>query len=69
MADNKRDPRRTPAVGDVIMSGDRRVRRTVDKIRGGRVIYNDGAGSKDCDVASWRRWCRDRSAKIVKRAP
>jgi hypothetical protein len=54
MADNKRDPRRTPAVGDVIASDDRRVRRTVNKIRGGRVIYNDGAGSKDCDVASWQ---------------
>jgi hypothetical protein len=68
MAENKRDPRRKPASGDVVISDDRKVRRTVDKVRRDRVIYNDGTYSRECDVASWQRWCRDRLAKVVKRA-
>jgi hypothetical protein len=68
MAENKRDPRRQPVVGDMVISDDRKVRRTVAKVARGTVTYHDGTDLRTCDVASWQRWCRDRLAKVVKRA-
>jgi hypothetical protein len=36
----KRDPRRKPVVGDVVVSADRNVRKRVDRIRAGAVTYS-----------------------------
>jgi hypothetical protein len=74
MLATKRDPRRKPQVGDVIVSADRNVRKRVDRIRAGVVIYSwesrspNDSGSSRCKVESRQRWCRDREAKLLKRA-
>jgi hypothetical protein len=68
MADSKRDPRREPVVGDMVLSDDRRVRRTVAKVWRRTVTYNDGTELKTIDIESWKHWCRTRKAKVAKRA-
>ena len=74
MLATKRDPRRKPQVDDVVVSADRNVRKRVDRIRAGVVTYSwesrspNDSGSSRCKVESWQRWCRDREAKLLKRA-
>jgi hypothetical protein len=73
-----RDPRQRPVANDVLMSGYGSVSRKVERVhnskaRGPIVTYTvTGSIGRDgrhqCDLASWHRWCRDRKAKIVKRA-
>jgi hypothetical protein len=66
----KRNPLKDPTVGDVITSSDRKVRRTVEKVRAGVVTYHDNTrGKRKCDVASWQHWARQRAAKVVGKIP
>jgi hypothetical protein len=74
-----RDPRLDPKVEDVVESEDGKVRRTVDRVIGRGMIIEyfwtgsvgrDGLatfrGRKRCKLEDWRRWSRERNAKIVK---
>jgi hypothetical protein len=52
----------------LVASEDRKVKRRVEKIRAGVVTYYDGTELRECAVESWQRWCRDRVARVVKKA-
>jgi hypothetical protein len=70
MLATKRDPRRKPKIGDILVSADRNVRKRVDRIKAGVVTLRTpyDSGSSRCKVESWQRWCRDRQTSILERA-